>query len=829
MSKRTILPTMILMTACLLVSGAAIAQESQVIHFQGILTGPDGGRLRTDIYDVQFSIWDQESGGIDALWSETQAVEVTDGLFDVFLGDVNALSPDVFTYAEGESELRYLQIQVSGDDPMTPRTQIGKTPNSFVSSRVLGDVQTGQGFIRMTVPPDDIHPVAEIMADDDNGITSFKMSTPPDPVMPAIEMIADGSAQSGNIRMSVPPDDQTPAIDLFATASDNITSFKMSIPPNDQTPVFDVELDGVNDRTKVRLGVPPNDIMPGVELSADGASNVYSFKLSTPPDDQTPEISMSSDATTGTGNIRMSVPPDDQHPAFEVSADALLDRISMKLAVPPDDIMPAFEMTKQATGNLTNFRMAVPPNDQLPAFDMTADGDNSITSFRLSVPPDDIMPAIEMTSNGITNESKIRMGVPPDDIMPAVEITTDMTQMAKMRLGVPPDDQTPALEFSSDALSHSGTIRMGVPPNDQYPAVEIAVDQQNNKRLFRLSTPPDDIMPAMEMASGVNENSFRMASPVAGGLRTQIDNPVVEISTGLDNVGSIYMFNPQPEPPAVLTSIVSSMEGPSLSMYEPSYDGQGDLKFDVFVSAQGASISLSDEIGKYMGLDPSPFVDGGFLYMYDPASEDSVVSLGSNGHIWAHNGNFGSNTSTGANSMAVGTNNVAAGDNSFAGGQVAQANHDNCFVWSDYPFGPSVSPTQTSGDNQFLVRATGGVAFYSNASFTTGVSLSPGSSHWDAIVPPGPDLNIRDVDGEQILARIGQLPMKHYSHTGHENGVEHIGPLPGDFNRLFGSTQDDTRISMQDESGVALAAVQALLERIEQLEARIAELEAERR
>ena len=55
MSKRTILSTMILMTACLLVSGAALAQESQVIHFQGILTGPDGGRLRTDIYDVTFS------------------------------------------------------------------------------------------------------------------------------------------------------------------------------------------------------------------------------------------------------------------------------------------------------------------------------------------------------------------------------------------------------------------------------------------------------------------------------------------------------------------------------------------------------------------------------------------------------------------------------------------------------------------------------------------------------------------------------------------------------------------------------------------------------
>jgi hypothetical protein len=89
--------------------------------------------------------------------------------------------------------------------------------------------------------------------------------------------------------------------------------------------------------------------------------------------------------------------------------------------------------------------------------------------------------------------------------------------------------------------------------------------------------------------------------------------------------------------------------------------------------------------------------------------------------------------------------------------------------------------------------------------------------------------NVRDVAGEQVLEKISQLPLKRYSYRSEDESVEHIGPVAGDFNNLFGFSGGDTYISMRDESGVALAGVKALLDRIERLEARIAELEAERR
>lgn len=52
-----------------------------------------------------------------------------------------------------------------------------------------------------------------------------------------------------------------------------------------------------------------------------------------------------------------------------------------------------------------------------------------------------------------------------------------------------------------------------------------------------------------------------------------------------------------------------------------------------------------------------------------------------------------------------GSGNIAAGSFSFAAGLGANANHLGTFVWSD----GSVVPVATTGNNQFLIRATGGV------------------------------------------------------------------------------------------------------------------------
>ena len=97
-----------------------------VISYQGLLTDSAGGAV-TGSKSMIFSVYD-EAGAIEPLWSETQVVDVSDGLFDVFLGDVTPLPDTIF-----DGSLLYLGVKVDADDEMTPRQRMGSVPYAFMS------------------------------------------------------------------------------------------------------------------------------------------------------------------------------------------------------------------------------------------------------------------------------------------------------------------------------------------------------------------------------------------------------------------------------------------------------------------------------------------------------------------------------------------------------------------------------------------------------------------------------------------------------------------------------------------------------------------------
>jgi hypothetical protein len=71
----------------------------------------------------------------------------------------------------------------------------------------------------------------------------------------------------------------------------------------------------------------------------------------------------------------------------------------------------------------------------------------------------------------------------------------------------------------------------------------------------------------------------------------------------------------------------------------------------------------------------------------------------------------GNNTATGQSSTVTrGQFNTASGSGSFAAGQSATAGHTGTFVWSD----GSNGTTASTGAGQFIVRASGGVTFFTN-------------------------------------------------------------------------------------------------------------------
>ena len=86
------------------------------------------------------------------------------------------------------------------------------------------------------------------------------------------------------------------------------------------------------------------------------------------------------------------------------------------------------------------------------------------------------------------------------------------------------------------------------------------------------------------------------------------------------------------------------------------------------------------------------------------------------------------------------------------------------------------------------------------------------------------------VDAQAVLARVTALPVTTWSYKA-QPGQKHLGPVAQDFHAAFGLGQDDTSISTVDESGVALAAIQGLNQKVEcrsqEAEDNIRKLEAE--
>lgn len=93
--------------------------------------------------------------------------------------------------------------------------------------------------------------------------------------------------------------------------------------------------------------------------------------------------------------------------------------------------------------------------------------------------------------------------------------------------------------------------------------------------------------------------------------------------------------------------------------------------------------------------------------------------------------------------------------------------------------------------------------------------------------------NFTDLDSQEILTRVSQLPVSEWNFKNQKESVRHVGPMAQDFHSAFGLGEDDKHISPLDAAGVALAAIQGLHDQlatktaeIEGLKTQLSELES---
>jgi len=187
------------------------------------------------------------------------------------------------------------------------------------------------------------------------------------------------------------------------------------------------------------------------------------------------------------------------------------------------------------------------------------------------------------------------------------------------------------------------------------------------------------------------------------------------------------------------------------------------------------------------------------------------------------------NFANGDFSVAMGHTSVAGGDYSIAGGRRATIRTDfqagdtdgdaGTFAWADAQNDALVS----TGNNQFLVRAQGGMWLGTNSTVnipagqfiatSTGAHLTTGGS-WTNASSRTLKQGFATIDTGAVLNALIDLPIQSWSYIGSVEGV-HLGPVAEDFKAAFDLGGDGRSIATVDADGVALAAIQGLNAKLE--------------
>jgi hypothetical protein len=184
---------------------------------------------------------------------------------------------------------------------------------------------------------------------------------------------------------------------------------------------------------------------------------------------------------------------------------------------------------------------------------------------------------------------------------------------------------------------------------------------------------------------------------------------------------------------------------------------------------------------------------------------------------------------TGQASVALGYRAVSTGDYAVSLGRQVQScsgaditnpingctggtSYSGTFMWGD---GTGNAYLKASADNQFSARASGGYRLYTNATMTSGVTMSAGGSSWDVVSDRRAKENFSSVDAVAVLEKVLRLPISTWNYRAQPDAIRHMGPMAQDFRAAFGLGENDTTINTIDPDGVALAAIQGLNAKLE--------------
>jgi hypothetical protein len=137
---------------------------------------------------------------------------------------------------------------------------------------------------------------------------------------------------------------------------------------------------------------------------------------------------------------------------------------------------------------------------------------------------------------------------------------------------------------------------------------------------------------------------------------------------------------------------------------------------------------------------------------------------------------------------------------------------------------------QNSGGAEFLITNSGAVLMGPGASTTFDLDPAGNLEITGTLTESSSataKTDFRGLDAAAVLQEIRKLSVSEWSYKHDDPSVRHVGPTAEDFHAAFGLGTGGSGISPRNLSGVALIAIQALADQLEQRQLQIHDLEAE--
>jgi hypothetical protein len=247
-----------------------------------------------------------------------------------------------------------------------------------------------------------------------------------------------------------------------------------------------------------------------------------------------------------------------------------------------------------------------------------------------------------------------------------------------------------------------------------------------------------------------------------------------------------------------------------------SYGVYGQSNNDIGV--RGVSISSHGVYGyseSDIGVFGFSFASHGAYFRGDKLGGFADIVLGAS-----------SNTNTGDNGVIM-------SDPDFPGSDIFLRSNDAVIIELDDNFGDEGNFEVWNANDQVVLRALedGQFEIWDGGITNERILLMQpdGDLFIDGNLSQGSDRNrkenITDVSYSNILDAINRMPIYEWQYIGQNR--RHIGPMAQDFHQAFNLGDDDKTIATIDADGVALAAIKAQQEIIEDQEKRINQQESE--